>query len=315
MIEVQGLTKLYGERTAIEDVSFSVPNGQVMGFLGPNGAGKSTTMRILTGYIGATSGSATIAGFDVRRQSLEVRRRVGYLPETAPLYDEMRVAGFLDFVCKVRRVPPSKRAARIDAALDACGLTKRRDDVIGRLSKGLRQRVGLAQAIVHEPELLILDEPTAGLDPAQTRETRDLIKRLGRERTVVLSSHILSEVEATCERVVIINEGRIVADGTPERLAQRFGTGRSHEIELTVRGEAAAVEAVLRDVPGVEEVRIAAEDPEFVDAIVITSRADLTEELSRALVQAGFGLQEVQARTLSLEDIFLRATASNGKTK
>jgi ABC-2 type transport system ATP-binding protein len=315
LIEVQGLTKLYGTRTAIKDVSFSVPAGQVMGFLGPNGAGKSTTMRILTGYIGATSGTATVGGFDVRTQSLEVRRRVGYLPETAPLYEEMRVAPFLHFACKVRRVPPSRRAARVDAALHACGLDNRRDDVIGRLSKGLRQRVGLAQAIVHEPELLILDEPTSGLDPAQTRETRELIKRLGRERTVVLSSHILSEVEATCERVVIINEGRIVADGTPQRLAQRFGTGRSHEIEVTVRGEAAAVEAALRDIEGVEEVRIVGDDPEFVDAIVITSRADLTEELSRALVQAGFGLQEVQTRTLSLEDIFLKATSPNGRKR
>jgi ABC-2 type transport system ATP-binding protein len=311
LIEVQGLTKLYGERTAIEDVSFSVPKGQVMGFLGPNGAGKSTTMRILTGYIGATSGSATVAGFDVFKSSLEVRRRVGYLPETAPLYDEMRVKGFLDFVCKVRRVPPSKRAARIEEALHACGLQDRRDDVIGRLSKGLRQRVGLAQAIVHEPELLILDEPTSGLDPAQTRETRDLIKRLGRERTVVLSSHILSEVEATCERVVIINQGRIVADGTPQRLAQRFGSGRAHEIEITVRGEPAAVEAVLRAVDGVDEVRIVADDPEVVDALVMTSRADLREALSRALVEAGFGLQEVQARTLSLEEIFLQATAAD----
>ena len=315
MIEVSGLTKLYGERTAIRDVTFSVPKGQVMGFLGPNGAGKSTTMRILTGYIGATSGSATVAGFDVGRQSLEVRRRVGYLPETTPLYDEMRVSGFLDFVCKVRRVAPSKRASRIDSALESCGLEDRRDEVIGRLSKGLRQRVGLAQAIVHEPELLILDEPTAGLDPAQTRETRDLIKRLGRERTVVLSSHILSEVEATCERVVIINQGRIVADGTPQRLAQRFGSGRSHEIEVTVRGDAAAVEAALGAIDGVDEVRIVGDDPEFVDAVVVTSRADLSEELSRALVEAGFGLQEVQQRTLSLEEVFLQATSPDGKKR
>ncbi len=310
MIEVERLTKLYGERTAIEDVSFSVPRGQVMGFLGPNGAGKSTTMRILTGYIGATSGRATVAGFDVLGESLEVRRRVGYLPETAPLYDEMRVSRFLDFVCKLRRVAPSKRAARIAEALRSCGLEDRRDDVIGRLSKGLKQRVGLAQAIVHEPELLILDEPTAGLDPAQTRETRDLIKRLGRDRTVVLSSHILSEVEATCQRVVIINEGRIVADGTPHWLAQRFGTGRSQEIQLTVRGEPGGVEAVLRAVEGVDEVRLLDDDPEVVDAVVITSRPDLQEALSRALVEAGFGLQEVQTKTLSLEDIFLQATTS-----
>jgi ABC-2 type transport system ATP-binding protein len=315
LVEVKGLTKLYGERRAIDGLTFTVPKGEVMGFLGPNGAGKSTTMRILGGYIGATSGSAKVAGFDVLTQSLEVRRRTGYLPETAPLYEEMRVRGFLDFVCKVRRVPPSKRPSRIDDALTACGLEDRRDDVIGRLSKGLRQRVGLAQAIVHEPELLILDEPTAGLDPAQTRETRDLIRRLGRERTVILSSHILSEVEATCERVVIIAHGRIAADGTPQRLAQRFGTGSSHEVEIAVRGDAAAVESVLRQIDGVEEVRITGDDPEVVDALVITSRSDLREVLTRALVEAGFGVQEVQARVLSLEDVFLQATSSNGKKR
>jgi ABC-2 type transport system ATP-binding protein len=315
LIEVHGLTKVYGERTAIEGVSFSVPKGQVMGFLGPNGAGKSTTMRIVAGYIGATAGTAAVGGFDVLTQSLEVRRRTGYLPETAPLYDEMRVRGFLDFVCKLRRVVPSRRASRIDDALQACGLQDRRDDVIGRLSKGLRQRVGLAQAIVHEPELLILDEPTAGLDPAQTRDTRELIKRLGRDRTVVLSSHVLSEVGATCDRVLIINRGRIVADGTPQMLARRFGTGRSQEIQLTVRGEPAAVEAALRTVEGVEEVRILDDDPELVDAIVITSRPDLRESLSRVLVESGFGLQEVQARTLSLEDVFLEATAAPNAEK
>jgi len=197
LIEVQGLTKNYGERAAVQDVTFSVPSGQVLGFLGPNGAGKSTTMRILTGYIGATSGSASVAGFDVFSESLEVRRRIGYLPETAPLYNEMRVAGFLTLMCKLRGVPPSRRRAQVDDAIDACGLGDRRDEVIGRLSRGLRQRVGLAQAIVHQPDALILDEPTAGLDPGQTRETRDLIKQLGRDRTVVLSSHILSEVAAS----------------------------------------------------------------------------------------------------------------------
>ncbi len=295
MIEVSGLTKCYGERTAISGLTFSVPRGQIMGFLGPNGAGKSTTMRILTGYIGATSGSASVAGFDVFKQSLEVRRRVGYLPETAPLYEEMRVHSFLDFISKVRRVPPSKRAERIDAAIEACGLEDRQDEVIGRLSRGLRQRVGIAQAIVHEPEVLILDEPTAGLDPAQTRETRDLIRRLGKQHTVVLSSHILSEVEATCERVLIINEGTIVADGTPARLAQRFGSGRSHEIEMTVRGEASAVASVLRGVAGVDEVKVVDSDDEVVTIVVGTS------------------LREVQARTLSLEEVFLEATAADAE--
>jgi ABC-2 type transport system ATP-binding protein len=313
LIEVQGLTKVYGERTAIRDLTFSVPEGQVMGFLGPNGAGKSTTMRILTGYIGATSGTATVAGYDVFKQSLEVRRRVGYLAETSPLYDEMRVEGFLDFVCRVRRVPPSRRPARVRSAIAACGLEQRSAEVIGRLSRGLRQRVGLAQAIAHQPELLILDEPTAGLDPAQTRETRELIKRLGRQHTVILSSHILSEVEATCDRVVIINAGVIVADGSPARLAQRFGTGRGHEVELTVRGAAAEVEAAVRGVDGVDEVRMAEEGEGAVKVVVTTSRSDLREELSRAVIAAGLGLQEVQARTLSLEEVFLQATAADGE--
>ena len=308
MIEVDGLTKFYGGRAAIQDVSFSVPKGQVLGFLGPNGAGKSTTMRILTGYLGPTSGSATIAGYDVLKQSMETRRRIGYLPETAPLYGEMRVAGFLDFMCKLRGVPPSRRRGRVDGAIAACGLEERRSDVIGRLSRGLRQRVGLAQAIVHEPEALILDEPTAGLDPGQTRETRELIKRLGRDRTVILSSHILSEVEATCERVLIINEGRIVADGEPGSLAQRLGRGKSHEIQLMVRGDREAVEAALFAVPGVDELAVDETGEGVVRAVVTTRSPELREELSRAVIAAGLGLLEVQARTLSLEDVFLQLT-------
>jgi ABC-2 type transport system ATP-binding protein len=311
LIEVQGLTKLFDERPAIQDVTFSVPRGQVLGFLGPNGAGKSTTMRILAGYIGASSGSASVAGFDVARQSLEVRRRIGYLPETAALYNEMRVTGFLQFMCKVRGVPPSRRRGRVDEAIEACGLNDRRSDVIGGLSRGLRQRVGLAQAIVHEPEVLILDEPTAGLDPAQTRETRDLIRALGGSRTVVLSSHILSEVEATCERVVIINHGQLIADGTPGRLAQRLGGGRDHEVEMVVRGDAAGVETAVRAVRGVEAVTAAAGDDGIVRVTVTTSMPDLREGLSRAVINAGFGLLEVQARTPSLEDVYLQLTTKS----
>ncbi len=315
MIEVEGLTKFYGERAAIQDVSFTVPTGQVLGFLGPNGAGKSTTMRILTGYLGATSGSASVAGYDVFLQSLEVRRRIGYLPETAPLYNEMRVAGFLALMCGLRGVPPSQRRARVDDAIDSCGLGERRDEVIGRLSRGLRQRVGLAQAIVHAPDALILDEPTAGLDPGQTRETRDLIKQLGRDRTVVLSSHILSEVEATCERVLIINEGRLVADGPPGKLAQRLGTGRMHEVELVVRGDGDEVKAALRGVHGVDEISAApAAEPGVVRVVVSTRLPDLSEALSRAVVDGEFGLLQVQARTLSLEDVFLQLTSTEAES-
>ena len=198
----------------------------------------------------------------------------------------------------------------VDDAVDACGLGERRDEVIGRLSRGLRQRVGLAQAIVHQPEALILDEPTAGLDPGQTRETRDLIKQLGRDRTVVLSSHILSEVEATCERVLIINEGRLVADGAPGKLAQRIGTGRKHEVELVVRGDAGEVEAALREVQGVDALSSSPAEGGVVRVVVSTRMPDLREALSRAVIEAGFGLLEVQARTLSLEDVFLQLTRS-----
>src|SRR5207248_11773889 len=271
-----------------------------------------TTMRIPAGYIGASSGSASVAGFDVFSESQQVRRRIGYLPESAPLYNEMRVAGFLTLMCKLRGVPPSRRRARVDDAIDACGLGDRSEEVIGRLSRGLRQRVGLAQAIVHQPDALILDERTAGLDPGQTRETRDLIKELGRRHTVILSSHILSEVEATCERVLIINEGRIVADGAPGTLAQRLGSGRRHEVEMVVRGDAAAVEATVRAVAGVEAVSVAEEGEGAVRVLVTTPLADLREKLSRAVILGGYGLLEVQERALSLEDVFLQLTAAEG---
>src|SRR5579859_4170510 len=204
MIEVSGLTKYYGERPAVQDLTFSVPKGQVLGFLGPNGAGKSTTMRMLTGYISASEGSARIGGYDVFQNPLEVRRQIGYLPELNPLYDEMRVRDYLHFMCRIRGVPRSRRRERIEYVLTACGLEERQGEIIGRLSKGLRQRVGLAQAVVHEPDLLILDEPTSGLDIAQRRETREMIREIGKKHTVILSSHVLAEVSATCERVLII---------------------------------------------------------------------------------------------------------------
>jgi ABC-2 type transport system ATP-binding protein len=311
LIEVQGLTKFYGERPAIQDVTFSVPKGQVLGFLGPNGAGKSTTMRILTGFLGISAGTASVDGFDVFTHSLEARRRIGYLPETNPLYNEMHVTGFLELMCKLRGVPPSKRRARVEHAIEACGLDDRRREVIGRLSKGLRQRVGLAQAIVHDPVVLILDEPTAGLDPAQTRETRTLVKELGREHTVILSSHILPEVAATCERVLIINEGRIVADDTPQRLTERLGRGHRQEIEMLLRGEAGAedIEAKLREVAGVDEVVVRADGDELWRVVVSGASAGLREELTRVAVEAGLGVREVQARRLTLEDVFLSLTA------
>jgi len=313
LIEVQGLTKFYDERPAIQDVTFSVPKGQVLGFLGPNGAGKSTTMRILAGFLGMSAGKASIDGFDVFSHSLEVRKRIGYLPETTPLYNEMRVAGFLDLMCRLRGVPPSKRRARVEHAIEACGLADRSSEIIGRLSKGLRQRVGLAQAIVHDPKALILDEPTAGLDPAQTRETRTLIKEIGRQHTVILSSHILSEVAATCERVLIINQGRIVADDTPQHLTEGFGRDRGLEIEMLVRGEADLVdiEAKLRAVAGVDGVVVTSEGEQLWRAVVSGRGAGLREELTRAAVEAGLGVREVHARKLTLEDVFLSLTTDD----
>ena len=308
MIEVKGLTRSYGGRPAIQELTFSVPRGQVLGFLGPNGAGKSTTMRILTGYLAPGSGTASLAGFDVVEQSLEARRRTGYLPETTPLYNEMRVAGFLDMMCRLRGVPSARRRARVDEAIEKCGLTDRQREVIGRLSRGLRQRVGLAQAIVHDPEVLILDEPTAGLDPAQTRETRELITTLGKEHTVMLSSHILPEVTATCQRVLIINHGRLVADDTPDNLARRIAGAEGAEIEMVVHGDGKEIERRLGAVPGVDSVAITDAGAGLWRVVVRSAKADMRDELARIVVEAGFGLRELQARTASLEDVFLHVT-------
>jgi ABC-2 type transport system ATP-binding protein len=308
LIEVNGLTKYYGDRAAVVDVTFSVPRGQVLGFLGPNGAGKSTTMRILTGYLSASGGTASIGGFDVFEQSLEVRRRVGYLPELAPLYGEMRVDGYLTLMCRLRGVPPSRRAERIGYAIEACGLADRRHEIIGRLSKGLRQRVALAQAVVHDPEVLILDEPTAGLDPAQTRETRTLIGELGRHHTVILSSHILPEVSATCERVVIINQGRLVADDTPRNLSRRLSQGRAQQVEAVIRGSAGDIEQRLRLLPGVEQVQMSDPDDGERQLVVTGQAADLEDTVAKTVIGAGLGLRELRSRALSLEDVFLELT-------
>ncbi len=293
---------------AVDGITFSVPRGEILGFLGPNGAGKSTTMRILTGYLSATSGSASIAGFDVFSNPVEVRRRIGYLPENNPLYNEMRVSDYLRLCCRLRGVAPARRSARVDYALEACGLQERRRDIIGRLSKGLRQRVGLAQAVVHDPDLLILDEPTSGLDPAQTRETRDLIVALGRDHTVILSSHILPEVSATCERVVIINRGSLVADDRPENLARRMSEGHGIDVEMAVRGDAAAVRKKLKSVSGLDSVDVE-ELPGGECLVKVHSRGeDPREELAKAIVRGGFGLRELHSRTLSLEDVFISLT-------
>jgi len=307
LIDVQGLRKSYQGRLALEDVSFQVPRGQVLGLLGPNGAGKSSTMRILTGYLGADSGSARIAGFDVFTQSLEVRRRVGYLPESAPLYSEMRVQPFLDLLCRLRGVPRARRQDRIDFALSACGLTDRRFQIIGQLSRGLRQRVALAQAVVHDPPVLILDEPTAGLDPGQTRETRDLIVELGHSHTVIMSSHILSEVSATCQRVVIINRGRLVADGSPADLGAAL-SGGARELEMVVAGDGERLRAALAPVVDAERIRI--EDLAAGEhRVSIREGSDeLQDQLTAAVLGAGLRLRSLALGAPSLERVYLELT-------
>src|SRR6267378_105830 len=253
MIEVENLTKRYGRTTAVDGVSFRVQKGEILGFLGPNGAGKTTTMRILTCYLPPTEGTARVAGYDVFESPLEVKRRVGYIPETPPLYPDMDVDGFLDFCAKIKGVPSASRKAKIDEAVEKTRIGDVRRKLIGQLSKGYRQRVGLAQAILANPDVLILDEPTAGLDPKQIIETRELIKSLGGDHTIVLSTHILPEVSMTCGRVVIINKGKVVAEDTPENLTRRLQGAAT--VRLEVRGESPDLESALIAIPGVKSVR------------------------------------------------------------
>src|SRR5438876_6180376 len=253
MIEVENLTKRYGRTTAVDGISFRVRKGEILGFLGPNGAGKTTTMRILTGYLPPAEGTARVAGYDVFEAPIEVKKRVGYLPETPPLYPDMEVDEFLDFCAKIKGIPGPSRKGKIDEAVDKTRVGDVRGRLIGRLSKGYRQRVGLAQAILNNPDVLILDEPTAGLDPKQIIETRELIKGLGGDHTIVLSTHILPEVSMTCGRVVIINKGRVVAEDTPENLTHRLQGAAT--VRLEARGDSPDLEATLAGVSGVKSVR------------------------------------------------------------
>ena len=309
MIEVDNLTKRYGRTTAVDGISFVVKKGEILGFLGPNGAGKTTTMRILTCYLPPTEGTARVAGHDVFEEPLEVKRRVGYIPETPPLYQDMDVATFLDFCAKIKGVAKADRRARVDAAMEKCRVGDVRKTLIGRLSKGYRQRVGLAQAILHDPEVLILDEPTSGLDPKQIIETRELIKGLGGEHTIILSTHILPEVSMTCGRVVIINKGKVVAEDTPDNLTHRLrGAGT---LRLEVRGDGPAAAEGLRAVPGVTAVR---PHPPAGGVTVIEVEAaagsDVRAELARAVVQKGLDLLALQQVGMSLEEIFLHLTTT-----
>jgi gliding motility-associated transport system ATP-binding protein len=306
MIEVENLTKRYGRHTAVDGISFKVMKGEILGFLGPNGAGKTTTMRILTCYLPPTEGKARVAGYDVFEEPLEVKKRVGYIPETPPLYPDLDVQEFLEFCARIKGVPGASRKQRIDDAVEKTRLGDVRRQLIGRLSKGYRQRVGLAQAILSNPDVLILDEPTAGLDPKQIIETRELIKSLGGEHTVVLSTHILPEVSMTCGRVVIISRGRVVAEDTPENLTHRLQGAAT--VRLEVRGESPDLEATLAGVSGVKSVRRAKPGVYEVDA---EAGRDVRADLARAVIGRGLDLLSLQQSGMSLEEIFLHLTTTD----
>jgi ABC-2 type transport system ATP-binding protein len=308
MIQVEHLTKRYGPVTAIEDVSFQVEKGQIVGFLGPNGAGKSTTMKILSCFMPATEGTARVAGYDVFSQSMEVRRRIGYLPENAPLYSDLPVAAYLNFVAEIKGVGRSARRAHVADAMERCFVADMRDRMIGKLSKGYRQRVGLAQALLGDPEVLILDEPTIGLDPRQITEIRALIRSLAGQHTVILSTHILPEVSMVCDAVVIINRGRIVAQGTQSELvAQFFPTAR---LEVQVAGPTEAVATAIRGLPGVLRVEAVPARDGSTSLVVESSRdRDVRAEVVEVVTARRWRLLELHQSGLSLEEVFIRVVA------
>lgn len=307
MIEVQHLTKRYGRVTAVDDVSFRVERGEILGFLGPNGAGKTTTMRVLTGYMPATEGRTLVAGFDVFEQPIEAKRRTGYLPETPPLYPEMTVREYLTFVARIKAVPPAERTRRVAAIMDRTRVSDVADRHCGKLSKGYRQRVGLAQALIHNPDVLILDEPTAGLDPKQIIETRELIKGLAGDHTIILSTHILPEVSQTCQRVVIINKGKVVAIDTPANLTSRLRG--SETMYVQVDGGGTGAQTTLGEVTGVTKVtEIDRHDGLIGYEVESTRGRDVRRELARTVVNRGWGLLELRPVRMSLEDIFLSLT-------
>jgi ABC-2 type transport system ATP-binding protein len=309
MIQAEGLTKFYGDHPAIIDLNFHAEAGEILGFLGPNGAGKTTTMRILTGYMPPSSGSATVAGYDVVDQSLEVRRRVGYLPETVPLYPEMSVVEYLEFMGALRRV--ADLDGRIEAVLDEVHLEERADSYIGNLSKGLRQRVGLAQALLHEPDVLILDEPTIGLDPAQIIDVRKLIQQIGQSRTVLLSTHILSEAQQVCDRVLIINHGSIVVEDSPGNLqAQLAGAER---LIVIAAAETALLVKLLGEVAGVGDISPGMQEGEV--QVSCAPGSDARPLIARKVIEAGLDLLELRTVGVSLEDIFLQLTREEAPTR
>ena len=305
VIEVEHLSKVFNGRKAVDDVSFFVGKGEVLGFLGPNGAGKTTTMRILTCYMPSTEGTARIAGYDVFEESLEVRKRIGYLPENPPLYPEMTVDAYLSFVAKIKGTPSGQRKAQLDKVVEECSLGDVRKRIVGKLSKGYKQRVGLAQALLNDPEVLILDEPTIGLDPKQIHEVRSLIKNLATIRTVILSTHILPEVSMTCNRVVIINKGKVVAMDTPEGLAaQMKGAER---IALTVDGPPEAIREKIQAIEGVISIQTTEEKEGNPLSLTVECQldTDLRPVLASTIVSQGWKLFEMRGISMSLEDVFI----------
>ena len=308
MIQVSDLTKDYGARRALYNISFHANQGEIVGFLGPNGAGKTTTMRILTGYMPPTDGTAVVAGYDVVEESLEVRRRVGYLPETVPLYDDMTSLEYLKFFADLRRIPNSEKRAY--ESLESVNLQDRANSYIGTFSKGMRQRVGLAQALIHRPEVLILDEPTIGLDPTQVVEMRSVIRDIGKDRTVLFSTHILSEAQQICDRVLIINKGKIVAEDTPENLQSRL-VG-SQRVVLRVRGESDELPGKINKIKGVRDVEA---KPDGSVEFEFSSGQDVRPQVAKAVIQGGYDLLEMRPIGMSLEEIFLELTRDNVPSK
>lgn len=307
MLEVKGLSKRFGSVQAISDLNFQVTKGEVFGFLGPNGAGKTTTMRIVTCYMPATVGTVCVDGLDTRERSLEVRSKIGYLPENNPLYNDMKVREYLIFVGEIRGLKDKALNNRIDELFTTCGLTKMSDRIIGNLSKGYRQRVGLAQALIADPDLLILDEPMSGLDPNQIVEIRHLIKKIGEEKTVIYCSHILSEVSATCTRIMIINDGSIVASGTADELMN--STEQGNRYVARIKADQAAMEGAITAVGGVSSTKIRTTKEQWHEVEIITEQSqDIGEALFRCVVDNGWSLAELKRETASLEDVFTQLT-------
>jgi ABC-2 type transport system ATP-binding protein len=318
MITVKELTKRYARNIAVDHISFQVEKGQIVGFLGPNGAGKTTTMRMLTCFLSPTSGGATVAGFDVLEQPMEVKKHIGYLPETPPLYLEMETGEYLSFVGKLKGLSGAELGRRLDYVCERCAVADVRHKLLGKLSKGYRQRVGLAQAIIHNPDVLILDEPTAGLDPKQINETRDLIKSLGGDHTIILSTHILPEVEQTCEQVIIINKGKVVATDSVHNLQNRARGAESVLVEVSGRNgnlDFAAVQQRLAQVEGVSRV-VVKQRQENRNTFEVESRKGFVRgDLARAVVESGWDLNELRPAAMSLEEIFLQLTGTEAPGK